>query len=112
QSHVLMNYRVNHTNWQLIYWPTQYEADVEGMTIEQYAELFFKACNQPWEAIEEAQGKLINILNRGKKLTLIANPNDPDETKRTRLEMSIDGMQFLNSTIINNYPGSEVFSSP
>lgn len=112
QKPVLMDYRVNHTNWQLIYWPTPYEAEKENMRFEEYVELFFNACNQPWDKIQEAQEKLTEILDNGKTLTLIANPNDSDESKRTKLEMSIDGMEFLNSTIIANYPGSEVFSSP
>ena len=112
QKPVLMDYRVNHTNWQLIYWPTQYEADKEKMTLKDYEELFFNACNQPWEKIEKAQEFLTEILDNGKSLTLIANPNDADSSKRTKLEMSIEGMQFMNSTIVANYPGSEVFSSP
>ena len=112
QKPVLMDYRVNHTNWQLIYWPTEYEAKKENMPFDKYKELVFSACNQPWEEIEKAQLVLTDILDNGKTLTLIANPNDKDESKRTNLTMSIDTMEFMNSTIVANYPGSEVFSSP
>lgn len=109
---VLMDYRVNYTNWQLLYWPTPAQAEIDNMPFEEYVELFFNACNQPWKEIEKAQQTLVDILDKGEKLTLIANPNDKDESKRTHLEMSIKDMTFVNSTIARNFPGSEVFSAP
>lgn len=111
-EHVMSDYRVNYTRWQLIYWPTPAEAALENMSYEEYVELWLKAGNQPWEAIEEAQTSLVKKLDLARKLTLIANPNDPDEQHHTKLTMSIDGMTFINSTIDNNFPGSEVFSAP
>lgn len=106
------DYRVNHTNWQLIYWPTSAEADQENMPLEDYVQLFYRACDLPWERIRQVQYKLVKILDKGKSLTLIADPNNKDPKQRTHLEMSIEGMEFVNSTIDRNYPGSEVFSSP
>lgn len=111
-SEYARDFRVNYTNWQLIYWPTEAEAKIEGMTLEEYANLFFEACNRPWKKIRETQYKLVSILDRGNELILIADPENKDPKKRTRLTMSIKGMQFVNSTIDRNYPGSEVFSSP
>lgn len=111
-SPILMDYRVNYTNWQLIYWPTEQEALADGLSFEDYVELFYDACNQDWDAIRQAQDILIKELNQAKTLTLIADPSNPDTNKQTRISMSIDNMQFKNSTIGNNFPGSEVFSSP
>jgi len=74
--------------------------------------LFFEACNQPWREIKVAQAKLVEKLNKGRRLKFIANQNDPDESKRTYLTMSIEEMTFINSTIDRNYPGSEVYSAP
>ncbi|KKU46359.1 MAG: Peptidase M29 aminopeptidase II [Parcubacteria group bacterium GW2011_GWB1_46_8] len=108
----LMEYRVNHSRWCLIYWPTPEEADIEGMSYENYVRLFFASCNQPWDKIQKTQDKLKNILDKGKLLTLTANPNDKDPRKRTKLEMSIKGMTFSNCTIDKNYPGAEIFSAP
>ncbi len=108
----LMEWRVNHSRWCLIYWPTEEEARLEGLSYENYVKLFFQACNQPWDKIRKAQAKLGNILDKANTLTLTADPNNRDPNKRTKVEMSIKGMTFLNSTIDNNYPGSEVFSSP
>jgi len=111
-SPALMEWRVNYSRWCLIYWPTAEEAKIEGLSYENYVKLFFQACNQPWNRIKKAQAKLADILNKANTLTLIADPNNRDPRKRTRVEMSIRGMTFLNSIIDKNYPGSEVYSSP
>ncbi len=108
----IMEWRVNHSRWCLIYWPTEEEAKIEGLSYENYVKLFFRACNQPWNKIREAQEKLAKILDQADELTLIADPDNKDPRKRTRVEMSIKGMTFLNSTIDKNYPGSEIYSSP
>ncbi len=112
QKPIYGDYRVNHTNWQLIYWPTKAEANLEGLPFEEYVKLYFNACDQPWDEIKKAQEILTKILDEGKTLTLIADPSNPDPKKRTHLEVGIEGMTFINSTIDNNYPGSEVFSAP
>ena len=108
----LMNYRVNHTRWILIYWPTEKEAAVEGLSHPEYVDLFLNACNQPWKEIADAQDHLISALNAGTTLEIQANPRDPDPRRRTHVTMDIGPMSFVNSIIDRNFPGSEVFSSP
>jgi aminopeptidase len=98
--------------WLLIDWPTFYDAKKEGLTIQEYCREYLKACDQPWAEIKKAQAKLIEKLNKGEKLQIIVNENDPDEKKRTNLTMSLKEMTFINCTIDWNYPGSEVFSAP
>lgn len=99
-------------NWCLFLYPTLYEAKKEGLPYDDYIRLYFEACNQPWEAIKQAQAKLKEKLDKGHQITFIANEEDPDPNRRTHLTMSIEGMTFCNSTIDKNYPGSEVFSAP
>lgn len=99
-------------DWTLFLWPTQYEADKERLPYDEYFKVYMEACNQPWEAIKQTQAKLVNKLNKGKKLQFIADVDNPDPRKKTNIIMSIDGMTFANSTIDKNYPGSEVFSAP
>lgn len=85
--------------------PTKRDADVEGMTHKDYAELYFRMCDQPWDLIKDAQYKLIATLNAGKILRFT---NDDG----TDLTMDIDGFTFCNSIIARNIPGSEAFSAP
>jgi aminopeptidase len=108
----LMNYRVNHTRWVLIYWPTEKEAAEESLSYADYVDLFLNACHQPWDEIGAAQARLVDRLNAGSRLEIEANPRDPDLTRRTHLTMEIGPMRFVNSTIDRNFPGAEVFSSP
>ncbi len=109
---IYRDYRVNYTNWQLIYWPMPQEAEIEGLSFKEYLEIFAEACNQPWEQIKKAHEKIKKILDKAETLELYANIEAKDPKQRTHLTMSIKGMEFLSSTIRNNYPGSELFSSP
>jgi aminopeptidase len=108
----LTNYRVDHTRWVLIYWPTEKEACVEGLSYDEYVDLFLKACDQPWREIHAAQAHLVGLLNAAQTLEIDANTQDPDPSRHTRLRMGIGPMRFVNSTIDRNFPGSEVFASP
>lgn len=98
--------------WTLFYYPTRYEAKKEKLSYDSYVSLVLSACNQPWGKIEKAQEYLVQLLNNATTLRLVANPHDPNPNRRTDVTMSIEGMTFVNSTVENNYPGSEVFSAP
>ena len=108
----LNGFRVNHTRWVLVYWPTEREAAIEGMSYDEYVELFLNACDQPWVEIKDAQTRLVEMLNAAKLLEIEANPRDADPSCRTSLRMDIGPMRFVNSTIDRNFPGAEVFASP
>lgn len=112
RNHYMVQYRVNHTRWVLVYWPTQEEAAIEGLTYDEYVELFLRACHQPWPQIRDAQTRLVEMLNAGAALEIEAQPRNADPNKRTRLTMDVGPMRFVNSTIDRNFPGSEVFSAP
>lgn len=92
--------------------PTPYQAEQDAMSFEDYLQIYWNACNLPWEEIETAQDILIGYLDAGSELHFMADLENPDSLKQTNLKMSIRGMTFANSTITKNYPGSEVFSAP
>lgn len=105
--------RVDRRPWNLIYLPTRAEAKIDGMNYENYVDMFFRACDRPWDQIEAAQEILANeILNPGKQLELFGDEKMKILKWKTHLTMSIEGQTFANSTIDRNIPGSEVFSSP
>ena len=85
--------------------PTKEDAKIDGIEYQKYLRLFFEACNQPWAAIEKAQAKLIEKLDKGKELKMITKDG-------TDLTIGIDGFTFLNSGSDTNIPGSEIFSAP
>lgn len=97
--------RVERRQWSLVYLPTKAEAKKDKMAYEKYVDLFFKACDRPWDKIKKAQQYLIDkYLDKGKELEIWAG--------KSHLKMSIKNQLFENSLIDCNVPGSEVFSSP
>ncbi len=85
--------------------PTRRDAEIDGLSYEEYTQLFFEMCDQPWEHITRAQAALIEKLNAGKTLRMTNSDG-------TDVNMSIEGFTFCNSVIAKNVPGSEVFSAP
>ncbi len=91
--------------WILTYIPTENDAELDGFGYHEYLEFFFEMCDQPWDEIKKAQKLLIKKFDNAKTLH-ITNSDGTDIT------MSIETQTFVNSTIYNNIPGSEIFSSP
>lgn len=85
--------------------PTTRDAEVDGIAYDDYINLFFEACDQPWEEIKQAQYRLIETLDK----TVLLRFTNSDGTD---LSMNVDGFTFCNSVIARNIPGSEVFSAP
>lgn len=96
--------------WTFMQWPTPHEAGIEGLKYDDYFRHFIRACDQPWHRIHDIQQRLIEILNRGSELKFIVN--HPDPNKRTEVSMSIADFTWYNSTIGQNYPGSETATAP
>ena len=99
-------------DWTLFLWPTEYEAQKEGLPHKEYFQQVIEACNLQWKEVAEAQAILKAKLDPAKILEFYANEDDSDPTRQTHVSMSIEGMTFCNSTVDRNYPGSEVFSAP
>lgn len=85
--------------------PTPADSIIDELDYAEYLKLFFEACDQPWDEIEEEQGRLIERLDAGKTVHIT---NDDG----TNLTINIEGMTFVNSIMLKNVPGSEVFSAP
>lgn len=85
--------------------PSPRDAEFDDIPYEDYLQLFFEMCDQPWEYIDKAHKSLIEKLNNGNILRFTNNDG-------TDLTLSIEGMTFANSLIARNVPGSEVFSAP
>jgi len=85
--------------------PNRHDAELDGMDYDQYLELFFQLCDQPWKQIEVAQQHLIDRFDAGRNLH-ITNADGTD------IHLDITEQTFANSVIAKNIPGSEIFSSP
>lgn len=85
--------------------PTEYDAALDEMAYDEYLQLFFELCDQPWYAIEKAQQHLIDRFDQANEIHLT-------NTDGTDIRLDITGQTFANSVIAKNIPGSEIFSSP
>ncbi len=85
--------------------PTEHDAELDEFDYEEYLQLFFELCDQPWEEIQTAQQALVERFNTAKEVH-ITNSDGTDVT------LNIEGMTFANSVIAKNLPGSEIFSAP
>ncbi len=99
--------------WMLVYVPNQEEADLAGMSLADYTDMFYSFIDRPWEAVSRAQSILVKMLKGKKKFRVVAkSPNSFPDGWDTDVSMSIEGMVGLNSTIEHNLPGSEVYLAP
>jgi aminopeptidase len=93
------------TTWCLTQHPSSGYAQLAGMSSEAYENFVYDAVSLDWEAQAEFQQELVDILNDGDEVRIVAG----DETDLT---MSITGNTALNDDGKANLPGGEVFTAP
>src|SRR5690606_7334438 len=102
--------RTGEVMFTLTYFPTDIDAEIDGIPYDDYLKLFFEMCDQPDSYIEKANEILIQKLEKAETIRLTNNEG-------TDISMSLidtDGRHFTfaNSQTKKNIPGSEVFSAP
>lgn len=112
QSRLSSTFKSGERHYCITIIPTEEDAELDGMDYLEYLQLFFEACDQPWEAIEVAQAQLIERFDSGDEVRVI---ND-DKVRginddKTDISFNIKGQTFANSVTLKNIPGAEIFSS-
>ncbi|NQU79043.1 aminopeptidase [Candidatus Woesearchaeota archaeon] len=85
-------------------YPTNALAMEAELSLEEYNDWFFKACNINYPALQKRYTKLNSIINKGKKVRIVG--------KNTDLTFSIKGMKAINVQGKCNVPDGEVFTAP
>lgn len=95
----------------LCQFPTEYNAELAGMSLEEYTNFVFNACylfeedaGEAWRKLSSGQQLIADYLNTKE---LVRYKND-----KTDIEFSLKGRKWINSDGKNNMPSGEVFSSP
>lgn len=90
--------------------PSPKDAAIDGIEYQQYLQLFFEMCDQPWDEISKAHKGLIAEFNKASQVRI----TNSDGTDVTMSLIDNDGSHFTfcNSLIAKNVPGSEIFSAP
>ncbi|HEY8189110.1 MAG TPA: aminopeptidase, partial [Micavibrio sp.] len=90
--------------------PTRKDAETDAMDYNDYVKLFFEMCDQPWDAIGQAQQSLIEEFNAATKVHI--TNNDGTDISMELVDHDDSHFTFCNSLIAKNVPGSEIFSAP
>ncbi|MDA9774263.1 aminopeptidase [Saprospiraceae bacterium] len=95
----------------LCQFPTEANAEVAGMTLEQYESFVFEACRlfeddpqASWEQVSRDQQHIVDKLNKVETIRYKNNKSD--------ISFSVKGRTWINSDGKTNMPSGEVFSSP
>ncbi len=100
----LIDQRVKHTRWCVTRYPTHAAAQEARMSLDEYEDYLFSACCIDWKAESKKQEKLKKLIDRTKKVRILA----PD----TDLRFSIDGLPGIKCDGRLNMPDGEVFTAP
>lgn len=96
--------------WVLTLFPTQGFADLEGMTLQEYADVIVAASTNDPRLLEEVEESLYQAMRRSSSIRIITR--HPDTGKELELKMSIKDENIIKCTGLRNFPDGEVFTSP
>lgn len=95
----------------LCQYPTQASAQEAGMSLEEYRDFVFKACNlhkespkKAWLEVREKQQSIVDHLNTVDKVRYVGTGTD--------ISFSVKGRTWINSDGRTNMPSGEVFTGP
>jgi len=95
----------------LCQYPTQANAQEAGMSLEEYRDFVFRACNldkpdpkRAWLEVREKQQSIVDHLNTVDKVRYVGRGTD--------ISFSVKGRTWINSDGRTNMPSGEVFTGP
>ena len=100
----VLNYRVNHTKWVVLRWPTPSMAQAANMSTEAFEDFYFDVCTMDYAKMKKASGPLQKLMTKTDKVH-IKGPG-------TDLTFSIKGLPGVICAGDRNVPDGEVFSCP
>ncbi len=100
----LVDQRVRHTKWVITRYPTHGAAQEARMSLDEYEDYLFGACNIDWAAESRKMEKLKKLMDKSERVKI----KGPD----TDLSFSIKGLQGIKCDGRYNIPDGEVFTAP
>ncbi len=99
-----------HKPWVLTLFPTHAFAALEGMTLDEYAEVIVKASTTDPRLLEKVENDIFTLMSRSRQVRIVTR--HADRGKELDLRMQIDGRNIVKCTGLRNFPDGEVFTSP
>jgi len=104
QKPVHSDYRVNHTRWVVLRYPTASMAQLAGMSTEGFERFFYGVCTLDYTRMAEAVAPLAERMRATDRVRLVAPGTD--------LRFSIKGIGAVPCEGRRNLPDGECFSAP
>ena len=101
---VHLDYRVNHTKWVVLRYPTPSMAQLANLSTEAFEDLYYRVCTLDYARMAEAMGPLVARMQRTDRVRL--------EGPGTDLEFSIKGIGVVPCEGRRNLPDGECFTAP
>ncbi len=96
--------------WVITLYPTQGFADLEGMSLEEYADILVKASTADPGKLEELEKPLADLIEKAKTVRIVTQC--PGKEKMLELTMDITDRTPEMCIGNRNFPDGEVFTSP
>ena len=100
----IINQRVDHTRWVITRYPTIGLAQDAKMSLSDFEDFYFRACNIDWNEFSKKITTLWKMVGRAKDVRIKASGTD--------LRFSIKGIPAVKSEGLRNMPDGEVFTAP
>jgi aminopeptidase len=100
----VLDYRVKHTKWCVLRWPSASMAQQAGMSTQAFEDFYFRVCLLDYKALIPAMSALKQLMQQTDQVE-ITGPG-------TQLRFSIKNIPALFSGGTHNVPDGEVFTSP
>ena len=101
---VHLEYRVNHTRWVVLRYPTASMAQMANMSTEQFEDLYYRVCTLDYARMAEAMQPLEARMRATDRVRLKGPGTD--------LEFSIKGIGVVPCEGRRNLPDGECFTAP
>lgn len=100
----IVNRRVDHTRWVITRYPTIGLAQDAKMSLGEFEDFYFRACNIDWRDFAKKITPLWKMVGRAGNVRIKASDTD--------LHFSIKGIAAIKSEGLRNMPDGEVFTAP
>ena len=100
----LFKERSDNTKWVIFYYPTGAFAQNANMSLEEFSDFVFGSTLVDYKKMSKSQDKLKKIVDKGKKIRIVADNTDVTFNIAGRKGIKCDGQY--------NLPDGEVFTSP
>jgi aminopeptidase len=97
-------------NWVITLFPTQGFADLEEMSLDEYADVVVSASTFNPRLLEEIEEPVRKLMDESRDVRIVTDC--PDKGRRLELRMNIESRNIRKCTGQHNLPDGEVFTSP